>query len=277
MMPEYLKYVFTDSLEFVNTFDELPLWSASFGLLLLKHLELKPGITMIDIGCGAGFPLLELAMRLGDSSTCYGVDPWTNATQRAKQKIKNYGITNTEILEMSAEKLPFADATIDLIVSNLGINNLEQPGKVFAECSRVMKPGARLALTTNLDGHWQEFYDIFEETLRELGKIEQIPGLVRQQEHRGSIESISRLYTGNGMEVSRHFEEQFTMTFVNGSALLNHNFVKLGWLTSWKDLIPETEQEAIFSQLERNLNAYATRAGSLTLTVPMAYMEGVKI
>lgn len=60
-MMEYLSYTFKDSETFVNTFDEAPLWSASFGQLLLKHLNLKPNITVVDIGSGAGFPLLELA------------------------------------------------------------------------------------------------------------------------------------------------------------------------------------------------------------------------
>src|ERR1700722_16328438 len=120
-MPDYLQYKFEDTPEFISTFDELPLWSASFGLLLLKHLELKPNLTVLDIGSGAGFPLLELAQRLGASSKCYGIDPWTNASNRAKQKIKNYGITNAEIIEASAEQLPLDNATVDLIVSNLGI------------------------------------------------------------------------------------------------------------------------------------------------------------
>ena len=66
-MMEFLNYKFKDTPEFVNTFDELPLWSAPFGLLLLKHVELKPNLKVIDIGSGAGFPLLELASRLGNS------------------------------------------------------------------------------------------------------------------------------------------------------------------------------------------------------------------
>ena len=66
-MTEYLKYKFQDTPEFVETFDEVPLWSASFGLLLLKHVELKPDLKVVDIGSGAGFPLIELAERLGNS------------------------------------------------------------------------------------------------------------------------------------------------------------------------------------------------------------------
>jgi len=274
MKPNYLQYTFEDTPEFISTFDEMPLWSASFGLLLLKHLELRPNLVVVDIGSGAGFPLLELAQRLGASSKCYGIDPWVNANNRAKQKIRNYGVSNAEIIESSAGQLPFDNASVDLIVSNLGINNFDNPPKVFKECSRVLKPKGRLALTTNLNGHRQEFYAIFEETLAELGKTELMAGLKSEQEHRGTIESISRLYSNNGFTVRRYFEEQFEMKFVDGSAFLNHSFVKLGWLGAWKSLVPELEQVTVFRQLEGNLNVYVEKMGGLTLTVPMAYMEG---
>ena len=46
-------------------YDELPLWSAPFGLKLLEVVALRPGIVALDIGCGTGFPVLELAQRLG--------------------------------------------------------------------------------------------------------------------------------------------------------------------------------------------------------------------
>ncbi|MBK7431228.1 MAG: hypothetical protein IPI62_09940 [Bacteroidetes bacterium] len=49
-MTDYLKYKFNDSENFVNTFDELPLWSATFRLLMLKHLKLKPYFKVVDIG-----------------------------------------------------------------------------------------------------------------------------------------------------------------------------------------------------------------------------------
>ena len=275
-MTDYLQYKFEDTAEFINTFDELPLWSASFGLLLLKHLELKPNLVVLDIGSGAGFPLLELAQRLGTSCKCFGIDPWVNANSRAKQKIRNYDVTNVEVIEASAEHLPFDTGSVDLIVSNLGINNFDNPALVFKECNRALKPGGKLALTTNVNGHWREFYIIFEETLLQLGKTELIPLLKNDEEHRGSIESISNLFTDNGFGINRHFEDQFEMKFLDGTAFLNHSFIKLGWLGAWKDIVPEAEQESIFSQLEENLNAYAEKMGGLALTVPMAFIEGVK-
>lgn len=276
-MTEYLSYSFKDSDEFINTFDELPLWSASFGLLLLKYLELKPNLTVIDIGSGAGFPLTELAGRLGNSCKLYGLDPWVNANKRAKQKIKNYNLSNVEIKESSAEQIPFDDNTIDLIVSNLCINNFDKPQVVFKECNRVLKPKGKLALTSNLTGHWKEFYNIFYSTLKQLNMENLIPPLKQDEEQRGTVESISNLFIENGFKVCRHFEENFEMKFLDGTAFLNHNFVKLGWLTSWTKLFPKDELKFIFTSLEQNLNDFSEKNSGLILTVPMIYFEGEKI
>lgn len=106
-MNDFLSYEFIDSSNFINTFDEAPLWSSRFGFLLLDNIKLKPNLTVIDLGSGTGFPLLEIAKRLGNSSKIYGIDPWENANKKAKQKIKEYNLSNVEIVEQSAEKLPF--------------------------------------------------------------------------------------------------------------------------------------------------------------------------
>ncbi len=276
MALDFLSYKFEDTPALINTFDEAPLWSASFGLLLLKHLELRPCLTVLDIGSGAGFPLLELAQRLGDSCTCYGLDPWANANARANEKIANYGVKQVKVIEGSAAQIPFADAAISLIVSNLGLNNFDEPEKVFAECYRVLAPNGRLALTTNLNGHWHEFYEVFETALQETGHSNLIAKLKEQQTHRGSTESISSLFTGCGLSISAVHKDEFTMQFLDGAAFLNHYFIKLGWLASWLSLVPQEHHIAVFTKLEENLNALAARNGALRLTVPMAYIEGVK-
>jgi arsenite methyltransferase len=276
-MTSYLDYTFEDNDNFISTFDELPLWCASFGLLMLKHLELKPNLVVLDIGSGAGFPLLELAGRLGSSCKLYGIDPWKTANQRAGQKIKNYGYTNVEMIEASAEQLPFQDNSIDLVVSNLGINNFANPGPVFKECQRVLKPGGRLVLTTNLNGHWKEFYEIFRSTLQVEGKTAYLAQLEKEEQHRGTTESVSGLFTTHGFKVKHCFTETFHMNFLDGSSFLNHHFVKLGWLGSWLELFPKEERREVFSKLEEALNTYTRTAGSLSLGVPMAYLEGVKV
>ena len=67
------------------------------------------------------------------------------------------------------------------------------------------------------------------------------------------------------------------MRFLDGTAFLNHHFVKLGWLSSWQNIIPKEEWATFFPALEKNLNAFALKQNGLTLTVPMAFIEGEKI
>jgi ubiquinone/menaquinone biosynthesis C-methylase UbiE len=276
-MNNYLIYKFEDTPAFVNTFDEQPLWSAAFGLLLLRYVSLRPNMTLIDLGSGTGFPLIEIAERLGASSKCYGIDPWLNANARARQKLADYNLSNVEIIDGSGEKMPFDDASVDLIVSNLGINNFEKPHDVFKECSRVLKRGGRLALTTNLIGHWQEFYDVFAATLQQLNKSDELEKVRLHQEHRGTTATVETLFTANGFRITRLVEEKMTMRFLDGSAFLNHHFVKLGWLSSWRELVRQNDLEEVFIALEANLNAFARTMGGLALTVPMAYVEGEKV
>lgn len=80
--------------------DDLSLWYAHFGQILLRHIKLGPNITLLDIGPGTGFPLLELAQRLGNPSVIYGIDSWKEAIKRVKLKIFN--IKNVKLIEGDA-------------------------------------------------------------------------------------------------------------------------------------------------------------------------------
>lgn len=275
-MPHYLSYQFTDSEDFIETFDEAPLWSATFGLFLLKHIQLKPDETIVDLGCGAGFPLLELAGRLGNSCKLIGIDPWKNAVNRARKKIHNYQLENVQIIESSGDKIPLENESVHAIVSNLGINNFENRTAVFQEAYRVLKTGGRLSLTTNLNGHWKEFYGIVAQTLKETGNERYLPQLQEHETHRGSVQTVSDLFTNAGFTVSRFHTDEFQMRFLNGSAFLNHYFIKLGWLDSWKKLFPDNNQQDIFSAIENKLNLAAAEKGELSLSVPMLFIEGIK-
>ncbi len=92
-MTQYLKTDWDyNSDRLIEVFDELPLWAAPFGLKLLEGIRYKKGIQALDIGFGAGFPLTEIAMRLGKDSKIYGIDPWEAAVGRAEKKIDYYGV-----------------------------------------------------------------------------------------------------------------------------------------------------------------------------------------
>jgi len=272
---DYLRFQ-TDinSAAFVAAYDEAPLWSATFGLMLLENVPLGRNLKVLDVGCGCGFPALELAQRLGPTCTVVGLDPWEAALERARFKAGVWGVKNVEFFQGDAAAIPFASARFDLIVSNLGLNNFRDPDAALAECRRVMKPAGRLALTTNLQGHMAEFYGVFESTLRSLNQNAALDALRQHIRHRATIEGVRALLVRNGLRVTKVRETTSRMQFSDGSALLRHYFIKVGFLDAWRTAVSPPDRERVFSLLEANLNDWAESRHSLILTIPMAYLEG---
>ncbi|HET7433546.1 MAG TPA: methyltransferase domain-containing protein [Thermoanaerobaculia bacterium] len=254
----------------VSAYDELPLWSAMFGLLLLDEVPLSGVRRALDVGCGTGFPLIELAERLGSATSVHGIDPWSAAVARAAEKVRCRATPNVTLHEGSAASLPFDDASFDLIVSNLGLNNFDDRDAVIRECARVARSGAVLALTTNVQGHMQELYAIFEEVLAKHEPA-RIDALREHIEHRATVASVRALLENGGFAVRRVVERNATMRFASGSALLHHYFIKLGFLDGWKAVV-RPHEEKIFPLLQQELDA----RGVLSLTIPMAYVEAVR-
>ena len=274
-MTEYLARGTPDftASETVAAFDELPLWCAMAGLFLLEHLPLPRGAAVLDVGCGTGFPLLELAQRLGRPAVVHGLDPWGSALARARFKAGVIGVGNITLTRGDGAAMPYPASRFDLIVSNLGINNFADPDAVIAECRRVLKPRGRLALTTNIEGHMAELYRMFNEVLADRGAREAQAALQRHVAHRGTIASISARLTRAGFRVVHAVERNFPMRFADGTALFHHYFMRLGFLEGWRNVVtPDTEQE-VFSALEGKLNDRAAERGELRLTVPLAYLE----
>src|SRR5215831_20253319 len=121
-MPDFLHMTYDQiDPDIASAFDQVSLWGARFGLFLFDHLELRPNLNILDVACGTGFPLFELAQMHGASCRVTGVDIWKQALERARLKAHTYRCPNVQILEADASRLPFEDATFDLIVSNLGV------------------------------------------------------------------------------------------------------------------------------------------------------------
>lgn len=262
--------------DIASAVDQVSLWAARFGLFLLSNLDLRPNLNILDVACGTGFPLFELAQMHGPSCQVTGVDIWKQGIERAWLKARIYGCPNVHILEADASQLPFAEETFDLIVSNLGVNNFTDLAAVLAECFRVAKPGARLVLTTNPMGHLSEFYEVFRQTLRELQKPVYLERLQAHEAHRGSKKSLSDLLQTTGFRVARIREDHFHLRYLDGDAFFNHFLTQLGFLNDWRQVVDREDEERVFTLLQDRLNQMAYAAGELRMTVPMLYLEGEK-
>jgi arsenite methyltransferase len=277
-MPDFLHRTYDlHQQELAAAFDQVSFWSARFGAFLFEHLPLRPNLAILDLACGTGFPLFELAQVYGATCQVTGIDQWKEAVERGRAKQQAYQLPNVQILEADAAQLPFGEREFDLIVSHLGINNFADPEAVLAECFRVAKPQASLVLTTNPIGHMRELYALFREVLLELHQSMYLERLQQNEEHRGTKASLSGMLQAAGFHTVKIQEGAFQLRYLDGSALFHHLLTQVGFLDGWRQVVDAEDEEPVFALLETRLNQVAQARGELCLTVPMLYLEGEKL
>ncbi|MDT8379655.1 MAG: class I SAM-dependent methyltransferase [Desulfotignum sp.] len=258
--------------------DELPLWSAPFGLTLLDTLQFRKHVTVLDIGCGEGFPIIEIASRFGETSRCIGLDPLARPLARLAYKKQMYRLPGVHAVQGTAEALPFGAQSVDLVVSNNGTNNVADVHQTFMECRRVMKPEGQLVIAVNTEQTMAEFYQLFEQVLLEQGLGESVAKIqdqiYRKRLSRKMLETV--LHTC-GFAVRQVIEDRFSMRFADGTTLLGHYLIRNFFLDGWKSLVPPDRQEAVFVRIQERLNRMACQTGHIRLTIPYLVLDAVPV
>jgi SAM-dependent methyltransferase len=106
--------------------------------------QLEPGLTVLDLGCGAGTDLLVAAQMVGPAGRVIGIDMTPAMLDRARESAIAMDLENVELHESLIETLPIADASVDVVISNGVIDLVPDKHVVFAEIDRVLRPGGRL-------------------------------------------------------------------------------------------------------------------------------------
>lgn len=262
----------------ISCYDEVSLWSAPFGKALLEMVEYKRNIRALDIGCGTGYPLLELAMRLGSSSFIYGLDPWPGAMKRTAYKAAQYSVGNIKLLECCAEEIPVEHAAIDLIVSNNGLNNVADLPKVVEECGRIAKKGCQVVIAVNMNTTMIELYNVFRESFNESGignSTVNIDDHIRKK--RPELSEIVQLFERYGFRKTGEVADSFSYIFADGAALFNHYFMRLAFIESWIDCIPEEHRKTVMNDVEHRISRIAEKKNGFSMNVPFACLEFRKV
>ena len=116
---------------------------------LLDSIPWSGNERVLDVGCGHGLLLLAAAKRLrGGRAT--GIDLWSqkdqaaNSAQATRRNAELEGVADrVEIMDGDARRLPFADATFDVVLSSLAIHNIEdrdERATAIREMVRVLVP-----------------------------------------------------------------------------------------------------------------------------------------
>jgi arsenite methyltransferase len=107
---------------------------------------LAPGERVLDLGSGAGTDSLIAAQMVGEQGHVTGIDMTSAMLAKARGAAAELGAANVEFVEAEAERLPFADESFDVVISNGVIDLIPDKDAVFAEIFRVLSPGGRIQI-----------------------------------------------------------------------------------------------------------------------------------
>lgn len=113
----------------------------------LALTQIKPGMTVLDLGSGAGFDAFLAWNRVGPTGHVIGVDMTDDMLARARENAEKRGATNVEFRKGMIENLPVESDSIDFVISNCVINLSPDKPAVFREIARVLKPGGHFAVS----------------------------------------------------------------------------------------------------------------------------------
>lgn len=169
-----------------DTWYETPLGSLSDRLekeLVFSLMDVKPGGSALDVGCGTGNYTIELAKR-GLKAT--GIDSSEEMLAWAEEKARRKGLEIT-FQRGDAMNLPFPESSFEMVISNGLLCFLKEPEKALIEMHRVLKPGGRLVIgTLNRWSPWALFRRVkgmFKETIYNQARFispTELEGLIKK-------------------------------------------------------------------------------------------------
>jgi arsenite methyltransferase len=108
--------------------------------------RLGQGERVLDLGSEAGTDSLIAAQMVGPEGHVTGIDMTVEMLDKARAAAVELGVANVDFIEGEVERLPFADGSFDVVISNGVIDLVPDKDAVFSEIHRVLQTGGRIQI-----------------------------------------------------------------------------------------------------------------------------------
>ncbi len=128
-----------------EAYELVDLQLSPLGLKAIDALALRPEDTVLDIGCGAGQTLLQLADRVGTKGQVIGVDVAPLLLEISKRRTSR--LTQVRLIEADAQSLELSSESADAVFSQFGVMTFNDPVAAFSNFRRILRPSGALAFS----------------------------------------------------------------------------------------------------------------------------------
>jgi SAM-dependent methyltransferase len=111
----------------------------------IDQADVRPGESVLDVGCGCGQTAVELARRVGLIGSVTAVDISTVMLEEARRRVAASGMGHVHFENADAQTHPFSPETFDLLFSRFGVMFFSDPTAAFANLQAALRPGGRMA------------------------------------------------------------------------------------------------------------------------------------
>ncbi len=128
-----------------EAYELIDLQLSPLGLRAIETLDLGAGDIILDIGCGAGQTLLQLAERVGAEGRVIGVDVAPLLLEIASRRTEP--LSQVRLIQADAQSLDLSSESTDAVFSRFGVMSFDDPVAAFANFRRILRPSGTLAFT----------------------------------------------------------------------------------------------------------------------------------
>lgn len=111
----------------------------------IQALRLRPGDTVVDLGCGTGVNLTALRRAVGPEGRVVGVDLTPAMLGVARQRVERHGWQNVDLVESDAAAFAYP-SRVDGVLATYAVSMMPEPERVIQRAAEALRPGRRLAL-----------------------------------------------------------------------------------------------------------------------------------
>ena len=112
-----------------------------------QFAKIKEGVTVVDLGSGAGNDCFVARAETGDKGKVIGIDFSDEMINKARENAKKLGYENVEFIYGDIEQIPLQDETADIVVSNCVLNLVPNKEKAFSEIYRILKKDGHFSIS----------------------------------------------------------------------------------------------------------------------------------